>query len=101
MRYRLCASFDEESLDYQRFMTHLLFFAQRVMENKMLPDKEDFLYQNIKRQQPQAFDCTLRIRDFIKKDFADCFFMFLPVFMGITIAKKMGGNPMLFTGFLS
>ncbi len=27
--------------------------------------------------------------------FADCFFMFLPVFMGITIAKKMGGNPML------
>ena len=28
--------------------------------------------------------------------FADCFFMFLPVFMGITIAKKMGGNPMLF-----
>ena len=28
--------------------------------------------------------------------FADCFFMFLPIFMGITIAKKTGGNPMLF-----
>jgi len=28
--------------------------------------------------------------------FADCFFMFLPIFMGVTIAKKMGGNPMLF-----
>lgn len=28
--------------------------------------------------------------------FADCFFMFLPVFLGFTIAKKMGGNPMLF-----
>lgn len=69
VRYRLCVSFDEESLDYQRFLTHLLFFAQRVMENKMLPDEEDFLYQNIKRQQPQAFDCTLRIRDFIKKDY--------------------------------
>lgn len=28
--------------------------------------------------------------------FADCFFMFLPIFMGFTIAKKMGGSPMLF-----
>lgn len=28
--------------------------------------------------------------------FADCFFMFLPVFMGFTIAKKIGGNPTLF-----
>ena len=28
--------------------------------------------------------------------FADAFFMFLPIFLGMTIAKKMGGNPMLF-----
>ena len=28
--------------------------------------------------------------------FADCFFMFMPVYLGITIAKKMGGSPMLF-----
>jgi len=28
--------------------------------------------------------------------FADCFFMFLPVFLGLTIAKKIGGSPMLF-----
>ena len=69
VRYRLCVSFDEASLDYQRFLTHLLFFAQRVMENRMLPDEEDFLYQNIKLQHPKAFDCTLRIRDFIQKEY--------------------------------
>lgn len=28
--------------------------------------------------------------------FADAFFMFLPIFLGSTIAKKMGGSPMLF-----
>lgn len=28
--------------------------------------------------------------------FADCFFMFLPIFLGFTIAKKMNGNPMLY-----
>lgn len=28
--------------------------------------------------------------------FADCFFMFLPIYLGFTIAKKTGGNPMLF-----
>ena len=27
---------------------------------------------------------------------ADSFFYFLPVFLGVTIAKKMGGNPLLF-----
>ncbi|MEI0491577.1 PRD domain-containing protein [Brachyspira intermedia] len=26
---------DEDSLDYQRFVTHLLFFAQRVIEQKI------------------------------------------------------------------
>lgn len=28
--------------------------------------------------------------------FSDCFFMFLPIFLGFTIAKKMGGSPMLY-----
>ena len=28
--------------------------------------------------------------------FSDCFFMFMPIFMGTTIAKKTGGSPMLF-----
>ncbi|MCD8370295.1 MAG: beta-glucoside-specific PTS transporter subunit IIABC [Clostridiales bacterium] len=28
--------------------------------------------------------------------FADCFFTFLPIFMGYTISRKMGGSPMLF-----
>lgn len=28
--------------------------------------------------------------------FADCFFMFLPIFLGLTIAKKMGGSPVLY-----
>lgn len=28
--------------------------------------------------------------------FADAFFTFLPIFLGVTIAKKMGGNTMLF-----
>ena len=28
--------------------------------------------------------------------FADCFFYLLPVFLGLTIAQKMGGSPMLF-----
>lgn len=28
--------------------------------------------------------------------FADCFYMFLPVFLGFTIAKKMNGSPILF-----
>ena len=28
--------------------------------------------------------------------FADCFFTFLPIYLGFTIARRMGGSPMLF-----
>lgn len=69
VRLTLHITFDEESLDYQRFLTHMLFFAQRVMENRMNQSEEDFLYQAIREQYPKEFSCTLRIRDLIEKEY--------------------------------
>ncbi|MDO5785573.1 MAG: PRD domain-containing protein [Eubacteriales bacterium] len=69
VRYTFHINFDEESLDYQRFVTHMLFFAQRVVENKMNRDGRDFLYDAMKKQHPKEFDCACRIRDLVQKEY--------------------------------
>lgn len=69
VRYTFRIRFDEESLDYHRFVTHLLYFAKRVTENTMKHTGKDFLYDMMQKQYPKAFSCACRIRDLILKDY--------------------------------
>ncbi len=69
VRYTFHVSFDEESLNYQRFVTHMLFFAQRVLENKMNQDGQDFLYNMMKQQFPKEFNCACKIRSLVEKQY--------------------------------
>lgn len=69
VRLLLGRDFDEESLDYQRFVTHLLFFAQRVLEGKPLQNKEDFLHDTMKENYPKAFQCAEKIVKYVEKQY--------------------------------
>lgn len=69
IRYNLRVTFDEESLDYQRLVTHLLFFARRVMENKMNAGQEDFLYEAMQAQYPREFKCALQVRELVEREY--------------------------------
>lgn len=69
VRYTMHIGFDEDSLDYQRFLTHMLFFGQRVLEGRMDRGEEDFLYGVMRDQYPREFDCAGRIRSFIEKEY--------------------------------
>ena len=60
---------DEDSLDYQRFVTHLLFFAQRVIEQKFLEVKSDALVDTIKKEYPQEYKCARKIADFVSREY--------------------------------
>lgn len=68
IRYTLHITFDEESLDYQRLLTHLLFFARRVVENRMNGGGDDFLCQAIRTRYPREFKCAQQIRDLVERD---------------------------------
>ena len=70
VRYTLHIGFDEESLDYQRFLTHMLFFGQRVLENRVKHSGDDFLFGIMRTQYPKEFDCALRIRSFVEKEYS-------------------------------
>lgn len=56
----------QDSIHYTRFATHLQFFLQRVMENKMLPDDDLTIFHNITTQYPESYQCAGKIQNYIK-----------------------------------
>ncbi len=60
---------DDEGLDYERFITHLKFFGQRLFNNKSTKD-HDVVFQNIVKER-YLFDyqCAEKIREFINNKY--------------------------------
>lgn len=48
VKYHFNIEFDEESLHYYRFVTHLKFFAQRLFNGTYLESQDDFLLETVK-----------------------------------------------------
>ncbi len=58
--------FDENSLNYTRFITHLQYFAQRMIAGETHESGDDFLYEQVQIKYPKAFDCTVKINSYLK-----------------------------------
>ncbi|HGZ2640466.1 TPA: BglG family transcription antiterminator LicT, partial [Clostridioides difficile] len=70
VRYHFRIEFHEESVFYYRFIMHLKFFAQRLLLNNAHEggtDKE--LLSIIKSKYNKEFECVVKIKDFIKKQY--------------------------------
>lgn len=70
VKYSLQLSLTESDIYYQRFMTHLRFFAERVLlKSSELPEKtgqvDDALYQMIATKYPEAYQTTQKITGFL------------------------------------
>lgn len=64
--------FDEQSLNYYRFITHLKFFAQRILQGKHYDDDEDDdLLSTLEHRYAKPFKCAQKIQKFVadKYDF--------------------------------
>lgn len=51
-------TFDESSLYYQRFLTHLKYFAQRYLHKELQYNEDERLFQIISEQCKEAFGCV-------------------------------------------
>ncbi|MGG7143090.1 BglG family transcription antiterminator LicT [Clostridium nigeriense] len=71
VKYHFNIEFDEESINYYRFITHLKFFAQRLVNGNYYEDNDNELYEIIKTKYPNSYECTKRIEGFIKQKFND------------------------------
>ncbi|GAA0180125.1 transcriptional antiterminator LicT [Clostridium sediminicola] len=67
VKYHYKIDFDEESLSYYRFITHLKFFAQRLFNKKCYNDsKDNELFDMIKSKYNDSYQCTKKIHKFIE-----------------------------------
>ena len=57
-RYYASIVFDEESLYYQRFITHLKYFAQRFLHKELNYKEDAKLFEIIKNQYKEAYGCV-------------------------------------------
>jgi len=75
VRYTYNIELDEKSLSYERFVTHLRFFFQRLNkknnQEKENDSKDDFLLKQVKEKYKEAYDCMLKIEKYLEKELDD------------------------------
>lgn len=70
VKYHLKMDFDENSLNYYRFVTHLKFFAHRLVKGTHYNQNgKDDLINVIKEKYPDAYKCTEKIKKFVEKQY--------------------------------
>ncbi|RPA58221.1 PRD domain-containing protein [Aerococcus agrisoli] len=70
VQYHFGHEFDEDTLAYSRFVTHLQFFSHRVLNGEVSNDGEAFLYDQVSRSYPDAMACAKKIGVFIENSYA-------------------------------
>lgn len=60
---------DEDSVSYNRFITHIQYFAQRVVNGAVQGKNDSFLYEQVKANYPFAFSCSEKIKTYIESSY--------------------------------
>ena len=71
VKYTYNIPLDEKSLNYERFVTHLRFFFQRLSKNQEVEAEDDFLLKQVKVKYKKAYDCMLKIEVYLEKELSD------------------------------
>ena len=66
IKFQFSINYQEESLSYQRLVTHLKFFAYRIIEHASVGDENRELQQAVKQNYFDAWECAERISAFIR-----------------------------------
>ncbi|GKV82484.1 PRD domain-containing protein [Pectobacterium versatile] len=69
LKYDLHITFDEHSLNYQRLVTHLKFFALRLLNRETVNHGDDSIYQGITELMPRAYTCAMKVYDYVEKNY--------------------------------
>lgn len=62
-------SFDEDSITYQRFVTHLKFFAERLFQGKPYKESMQEIYEALVEQNEYAFLGVQKIEEFVSRKY--------------------------------
>lgn len=70
VRYKLGQGVDVNSIHYARFITHLRYFAERVLSNNLAIEETDDFYNELIRFHPKSMIVAEAIREYIKINYA-------------------------------
>lgn len=93
VKYFFHIEFDENSVYYYRFVTHLKFFAQRMVTNRQYEQEEgDDLLEIIKVKYKNAYECVKKIKKFINEKYSyalsDEEMLYLTIHIARVVYKK-------------
>lgn len=69
VKTRLNITYDEQSLNYERFITHLRFLSQRIYSNELLTKENQEFTTLVSSMYPEEYALSQEIRDYIKETY--------------------------------
>ncbi|MDF2905509.1 MAG: transcription antiterminator BglG [Herbinix sp.] len=83
---------EENTLHYERFVTHLRFLVQRILNREQFDNIDMEFCEMVKNLYPLEFGCSERIADSLKASFADVICVEELAMMSVHIRRVVLGN---------
>ncbi|URZ07120.1 BglG family transcription antiterminator LicT [Clostridium felsineum] len=72
VKYTYNIVLDEKSISYERFVTHLRFFFHRLDKVELSDTSdEDFLLKQVREKYKKAYECMLKVQNYLGKELSD------------------------------
>lgn len=69
IRYFYSIEFNQNEMNYERFLTHLKFFAKRLIKNESKRNSKNELLEIIKEKYNESYECANKIKIFIEEHY--------------------------------
>ena len=70
VRYHFAITYNKESFSYTRFIMHLKAFAQRFISNKPNKEQVDFIYEQVRANCKDEYECVKKIKNYIHNEYS-------------------------------
>lgn len=68
IKYNFAIELDEDDLNYDRLLSHLKYFAKRIVNNNQNNSTDSDFIKMISTTYPEAYECAVKIGDYILKN---------------------------------
>ncbi|CRY53928.1 beta-glucoside operon antiterminator [Yersinia intermedia] len=69
VKYHFNIEYEEESINFQRFVTHLKFFSHRLLSNTYVSTDDNSLHDIVAEKYAISYECAKKINKFIKHEY--------------------------------
>lgn len=67
VRYNLKTTLQTDSIHYNRFITHVKFFVERYLSDKLMEEKDEELFEQISTLYPEAMNIAFKIKEYMQE----------------------------------